>query len=197
MRTVDTVAHRVDTFRLLSTVIPALLAGLLLFLMGCAAPERPSGPVVAHVTNVHDGDTVMVLYHGGPERIRLYGIDCPEKEQPYGQEATDEVSHLLMNQNVTVEEKGRDRYGRLLAILQLSDGRFVNQELVRTGACWWYQKYASRDRELERLEGEAKAAHTGLWASSNPIAPWEWRKQHRNRLSTTPFEWLRSLSEDE
>ena len=139
----------------------------------------------------------MALYHGGSERIRLYGIDCPEKEQPYGREATDEASSLLMNQNVTVEEKGRDRYGRLLAKLQLSDGRSVNQELVRTGACWWYRKYASRDQVMERLESEAKAARTGLWASSNPIAPWEWRKQHRDQLKTTPFEWLRGLSEDE
>ena len=73
---------------------------------------------------------------------------------------------------------GTDRHGRTIAEVRLPDGRSLNHELVKAGACWWYRKYAPSDAELERLETKARKQHRGIWATDEPMPPWDWRKQH-------------------
>ncbi len=124
-----------------------------------------------------DGDTIDVLHNRRAERIRLYGIDCPEKRQAFGSRAKQSTSHLAFGQTVTITSHGHDRYGRTIGDVILPDGKNLNQELVREGMCWWYRKYASNDTTLERLETEAMNARRGLWADPNPIPPWDWRKR--------------------
>jgi endonuclease YncB( thermonuclease family) len=165
------------------------LAFFLALLVGCAAPQHGAEPSVAYVVNVHDGDTVTALYRGRNARIRLNGIDCPETEQAYGREATDATTSLVLYKNVTIDEKGQDRRGWIIADVQFADGQSLNRELVKSGSCWWYRKHAPDDRELERLESEARATQKGLWAVPNPVPPWEWRKQHLDRTKVTPLEW--------
>ena len=128
-----------------------------------------------NVVAVTDGDTISVLHSGKAERIRLNGIDCPEKAQPYGHKAKEAASALVFGKGVTVQTYGQDKYGRTIGEVILPDGQNVNQELVRAGMCWWYRKYAPGDATLERLETEAREAKRGLWADSHPIPPWEWR----------------------
>jgi len=70
---------------------------------------------------------------------------------------------------------GQDKYGRTLADVFLLDGTHVNHTLVKDGWCWWYRKYAPRNRELERLEKEAREAKKGLWVAPTQVPPWEWR----------------------
>jgi len=130
-----------------------------------------SGPVV----RILDGDTIEVLHNQHPERIRLSGIDCPEKGQAYGQKAKDAVADLAFRKEVTVQTHGKDKYKRTLADLILSDGTSVNQQLVKDGWCWWYRKYAPRDTVLEGLEKEAREAKKGLWADPQPVPPWVYR----------------------
>ena len=120
-------------------------------------------------------DTITVLHSGKPERIRLYGIDCPEKRQPFGKRAKQFTSSLVFGKHVRVEEHGRDRYKRTIGEVVLSDGRNVNHELVKAGMCWWYRKYAPNNEVLEQLEQEARDAKRGLWAEPDPVPPWEWR----------------------
>lgn len=172
-----------------------IFAPLLALLIGCASQEPRAEPSIAHVVNVHEGDIITALYHGRSERFRLYGIDCPEKDQAYSQEATDATTSLVLNQNVMIDEKGQDRHGRTIAEVRFNDGQLLNRELVKAGACWWYRKQAPSDRELERLESGARSAHKGLWAVPNPVPPWEWRKQHLDRTKITPFDWYRYFSE--
>ena len=129
------------------------------------------------VVSVLDGDTIEVLHNHHAERIRLSGIDCPEKGQAYGQKAKNAVADLAFRKEVTVQTHGKDKYKRTLADLILSDGTSVNQQLVKEGWCWWYRKYAPGDTTLERLEIEAREARRGLWVEPNPIPPWEWRKR--------------------
>ena len=93
-----------------------------------------------------------VLHHQHLERIRLSGIDCPEKGQAYGQKAKHAASDLVFGKDVTIQMHGHDKYKRTLADVLLPDGMSLNQELVRQGVCWWYRKYAPGDTVLEGLE---------------------------------------------
>ena len=124
-----------------------------------------------------DGDTIAVMHHNKPERVRLHGIDCPEKGQAYGKGAKQAASSLVFKKDVAVRVYGKDKYGRTIAAIILPDGTNVNNKLVRDGWCWWYRKYAAGDIDLARAEAEAKKAKRGLWQGSSPVPPWEWRKR--------------------
>jgi len=114
------------------------------------------------VVKITDGDTIQVLHDGKPERIRLVGIDCPERGEPYSEQATQLTSDLAANQTVTIRPETTDRYGRTVAAVILPDGRDLSQELLRAGMAIWYQKY-STDTELRDIEAAAKARHLGIW----------------------------------
>ncbi|MGC4095756.1 MAG: thermonuclease family protein [Nitrospira sp.] len=146
---------------------------VLLFLFSVAPAFSFTGRVVA----VLDGDTLEVLHSGKAERIRLTGIDCPEKKQPFGQRAKQATSTLSFGQYVTVHSDGKDRYGRVLGEVELRDGTNLNYELVRQGWCWWYWKYAPDEILLALLEAGAREAKKGLWVDPSPVPPWEWRKR--------------------
>jgi endonuclease YncB( thermonuclease family) len=129
------------------------------------------------VVGILDGDTIEVLQNDHAERIRLNGIDCPEKGQAYGKNAKQAASELIFGREVTLQTHGFDKYGRTIADVILSDGTNVNQELVKNGWCWWYRKYAPKNVVLEELERRARGGRLGLWADPDPIPPWEWRKR--------------------
>ena len=130
-----------------------------------------SGRVVA----VSDGDTIRVMHGGLAEPVRLWGIDCPEQGQPFGTRARQFTGDLAFGKDVKVIVREVDRYRRMVGEIFLPDGRNLSRELVRAGLAWWYRPYARGDRELERLEREARAARRGLWADAHPVPPWEWR----------------------
>ncbi len=88
------------------------------------------------VVGVSDGDTITVLHKGKGERIRLHGIDCPEKRQAFGNRAKQFTSKLVFGNTVTVQVMDRDRYGRTVGVVLLPDGRSLNHELVRAGLAW-------------------------------------------------------------
>jgi len=131
-----------------------------------------SGPVVS----VLDGDTIEVLHNTHPERIRLSGIDCPEKGQAFGMRAKLAASELVFGKEVMLQTHGYDKYKRTLADVFLPDGTNVNHTLVKEGWCWWFRKYAPGDTVLEGLEKGAREAKKGLWVDPKPVSPWEWRK---------------------
>jgi len=151
-----------------------LLAVLLIVLL--AMPVL-AGEFSGHVVGVIDGDTIEVLHNGKAERIRLNGIDCPEKGQAYGKKAKQVASDLAFGKDVTIQTHGKDKYGRTIGEVLLPDGMNVNQELVKDGWCWWYRKYAPGNTVLEGLEMDAREAGKGLWADPQRVPPWEWRKR--------------------
>lgn len=151
-----------------------LLVPLLSILLGTPVGAGESSH---RVVGVIDGDTIEVLHNQHPQRIRLHGIDCPEKVQAFGNKAKQAASALMFGKDVTLQTYGKDRYGRTIADVLLADGTNVNQELVKHGWCWWYRKYAPNNARLEQLEREAKDAQIGLWADPKPVPPWEWRRQ--------------------
>ena len=107
-------------------------------------------------------------------KVRLNGIDCPEKRQAFGARAKQLTSELAFGKTVTVRPFGKDRYGRMLGDVVLPDGRVLNQELVAAGMAWHYTRY-SKDETLARLERRAREARVGLWSEARPVAPWEFR----------------------
>ena len=131
-----------------------IVALALLLLLALPAAGDFTGPVVS----VLDGDTIEVLHNTHPERVRLSGIDCPEKGQAFGNRAKQAASALAFGKDVILQTHGQDKYGRMLADVFLSDGTNANQALVKDGWCWWYRKYAPGDTVLEELEQAAREA---------------------------------------
>ncbi len=132
--------------------------------------------LTASVTGVIEGDVIRVVHEGRTDKIRLNGIDCPEKGQDYSPHARQAVSELVLRQDVTLHTFGKDKYDRTIADVFLPDGTNVNQRLVEEGWCWWYRKHAPDDAELERLEREARDAKKGLWQDPHPVPPWAFRR---------------------
>ena len=145
--------------------------------LACAALFAQAAEFTAPVIGISDGDTIKVLQDGVSKRIRLWGIDCPEMKQAFGTRAKQFTGDLAFGKTVTLRVHDVDRYGRQVAEIILPDGRNLNQEIVRAGFAWWYRQYARHDKELERLEGEAKAAKLGLWVDKDPMPPWEFRRR--------------------
>ncbi|KAI8030040.1 Staphylococcal-like nuclease CAN2 [Camellia lanceoleosa] len=110
-------------------------------------------------------------------RIRLRGIDAPESAMPYGKEAKEELTKLVQGKCLRVLVFDQDRYGRSVGDIYCN-GIFIQESMLKKGLAWHYKAYDRRP-ELEKWEKEAQAKRVGLWASSNPEMPWEWRKDRR------------------
>ena len=150
-----------------------LLPLLLLFTLSVQA-ETLEGKVV----KIADGDTLTLLTPSNQQvKIRLAGIDTPERKQPFGKRAKQALAKLAFQKQVLVEVEAKDRYGRTIGVVFV-DGLNVNAELVKQGMAWVYRKYTD-DKRLYTLESEAKQAKRGLWLDENPIPPWEWRRGKR------------------
>lgn len=159
------------------TQMRLVLRPLLIFL---ALGAAPAPEFTAQVVGVSDGDTITVLRDDKTQvKIRLHGIDAPELGQDFGSKAKFALSKLTWKHQVTVQPKGTDRYGRTIADVFLEDGASVTRELVAAGWAWHYVKYAPDDKDLARLEEEARTARRGLWSDPKPVPPWEWRAARR------------------
>ena len=127
----------------------------------------------ARVVKIIDGDTIKILTSERQQiKVRLYGIDAPEKKQPYGTAAKRYLSDLIAGKTVQIEELGKDRYKRVLGIVYL-DGKDVNEILVLNGYAWAFTKYS---KIYESQERQARNKGLGLWQDKNPIKPEIWRK---------------------
>jgi micrococcal nuclease len=146
-----------------------------------AAPGKFTGRVVG----VSDGDTLTVLRDKTPVKVRLWGVDAPEKSQAFGQQAKKRTSALAFGETVTVLPEDVDRYGRTVARVVLPDGRSLNWVLVAEGYAWWYRAYA-RDETLAKAEAAAQHERLGLWGAKTPEPPWEFRKHERERRQKQP-----------
>ncbi|ART61548.1 hypothetical protein CBP36_21415 (plasmid) [Acidovorax carolinensis] len=125
---------------------------------------------------VIDGDTVAVLSADRKmTRCRLYGIDAPEKGQAYGEVSKKSLSDLAYRKVLDVRLTGTDRYGRAICRLLL-DGVDINREQVARGMAWVYRRY-SQDRAYFDAEAGARSQRLGLWAGTNPVPPWDFRRQ--------------------
>lgn len=133
------------------------------------------------VISVTDGDTITVLVNGNSRKVRLSGIDCPEKSQAFGQQAKAFTSKTAYSRNVVVISQGKDRYKRTIGEVILPDGQNLNNLLLQNGFAWWYHQF-SHDKQKQSLEIDARNSRLGLWSHVGPSAPWEYRKQRKAQL---------------
>ena len=113
--------------------------------------------------------------------------------QPFGNRAKQFTGSLVFGKEVLIKSTGKDRYGRTIGEIFV-DGMSVGEELVKNGAAWWYQKYSSNSK-LSELEREARHRKCGLWVEKNPMAPWDWRIQKKNRSKNKIDDGQRPKSE--
>ena len=137
------------------------------------------GQLKGKVISIADGDTFTLLVENRQIKIRLHGIDCPEKGQDFYQAAKQFLSDKIFNKNVLVMSKGKDRYGRTVGLV-LVDGINVNEELLKAGLAWHYKRY-DRNPSWEELEHQARIKKKGIWSQPNPGTPSEWRKAAKLR----------------
>jgi len=139
----------------------------------------PEFGLTGRVVRVADGDTLSVLDRNNKQhKIRLHGIDTPEREQRYGKAAWDALADMVDGKTVNVVVLGEDSYGRTDGTIYLGE-RNINLAMVAGGHAWWYRYYAPNDRLLAATEEKARAEKRGLWAQADPMPPWDWRRQQR------------------
>jgi len=150
-----------------------LLPLLLLFTLSVQA-ETLEGKVI----KIADGDTLTLLTSSNQQvKVRLAGIDTPERKQPFGNRAKQALSNLAFQKQALVEVETIDRYGRTIGVVFVGS-KNLNAELVKQGMAWVYRKYTD-DERLYVLESRAKKERLGLWLQENPVPPWDWRRGRR------------------
>lgn len=142
---------------------------------GRSAPAKISSEMVGTVVGITDGDTITVLSGKTQFKVRLSGIDAPEKRQPFGAAAKQKLSDSIYKQPVVLVVHGKDRNQRSIADVFVGK-RWINLEMVRSGYAWRYTAY-SHDPQLIAAEDAARSTKRGLWVDPAPVAPWDWRKQ--------------------
>ena len=146
---------------------------LIILLFPLAAASQIQGKAVA----ITDGDTFTLLTIDQRQiKIRLYGIDCPEKGQAFGTKAKEKLSELIFGKYLTVTDRGLDRYGRTLGMVFHGELN-ICEEMIRTGFAWHFIRYDS-NKAWDLLEEQARREKVGLWSDPEPVAPWIWRKQN-------------------
>jgi micrococcal nuclease len=144
-----------------------------------------SKTVTGKVVKVADGDTITILDSDNRQhKIRLYGIDTPEKSQAYGKKAKTFTANLVAGKAVKVKVYDTDRYGRSVGVVFVG-GPNVNRAIIKNGFAWQYRKYckASFCDDWLGLERQARNHGIGLWGGKNPQAPWDWRRAKKTGSS--------------
>ena len=155
------------------------VVSLLLIFSGSAFADYLDCP--CKVVKVSDGDTVHVLDQSRTKhKIRLGGIDAPERKQAFGKKSKENLAKYVAGQNVEVEYDKRDRYGRIIGKI-IKDGQDINLLQIKDGFAWHYKEYQREQSELDRMlyssaEIEARNIKMGLW-SDPAVPPWEYRKK--------------------
>lgn len=156
------------------------LRSVVIILAFFAEPDAKLHELTGKVVRIADGDTLTVLDGDNVQhKIRLHGIDAPEKGQAFGTKAKEALAGKVHEKTVRVVWKEKDRYGRIVGDVHLGD-RKINIEMVHDGYAWWYRQYAPKSKTLEHAEEEAKKEKRGLWRDREPEPPWEYRKRERD-----------------
>lgn len=169
----------------------AWIAGAALLPTGATTGAEARSLVVS-VVGIADGDTLTVLDSNRLQhKVRLSGIDAPEKNQPFGDRSRQNLSARVHGKTVRVEWSKEDRYGRWVAKVLLeppagcqpscAQPLDVNLEQVRAGLAWHYKQYESEQPRTDRqtyaqAEQTARAERIGLWSDPHPVMPWDWRQ---------------------
>lgn len=149
-----------------------------------------AGTLEGRIIGIADGDTVTLLDGSNSQhKIRLAGIDAPEKKQAFGTRSKESLSDIVFGKTVTVETGKIDRYGRTIGKILVNDTD-ANLEQIKRGMAWHYRTYQREQRPQDRssyaaAEIDARTAKRGLWQDADPTPPWNFRKDTRTLASRT------------
>ena len=165
-----------------------------LFVVATATTADAQNTLTGRVVGVADGDTVTVLDASKSQhRIRVAGIDAPERGQPGGQRSKESLSMLVYDQPVRVESNKRDRFDRIVGKVWVASPDSpcrgkpdcpmtldAGLAQITMGRAWWFRKYADEQAPEDRsryefAETEARGKKAGLWRDGTAVPPWEWR----------------------
>lgn len=152
----------------------------ILFIFTMMASVAQAATLTGRVIKIADGDTLTILDAQNQQfKIRMAGIDAPEKKQPFGERSKQNLARLTFNRQVSVDWEKTDRYHRIVGKI-LVNGNDVNIQQIRAGLAWWYEKYrkeqsSADQRQYAEAEQLARRQKVGLWQEPNPTPPWEWR----------------------
>jgi len=165
-----------DLVHQMRTITHIIALALLASVTAAADIKEIAGKVVG----VSDGDTLTVLDASKTQyKIRLQGIDAPEKAQAFGEKSKQALSGMVFGKTVKIESKGTDRYSRTLGEVFVGTN-WINRAMVEQGWAWHYVQY-SKSAELAKAEQEAKRKGLGLWRDKEPLPPWTFRKNKRTK----------------
>ncbi|WP_291103033.1 thermonuclease family protein [Hydrogenophaga sp.] len=166
--------------RFFSQMKHLIAAFLVAFVQGTSHADVIGGQVVG----VTDGDTITLLdSYQRQHKIRLSGIDAPERKQAFGQRSRELLASLVFSKHVEVESDKKDRYGRTVGKV-VFEGSDINLAMVAAGLAWHYKAYEEEQSLPDRIlyaksENEARSERRGLWVDPEPEAPWDWRHNGR------------------
>lgn len=134
-----------------------------------------------HVSQIFDGDSFDAQYNGEKIRIRLYGIDSPEKKQTYGTQSRKALQEILDNNPLAfVDTLYHDPYGRAVSIVYFEHTN-IQEMLLQNGETWVYTQFCDTTicDKWKNLQKQAKKENKGLWQNKNPLPPWQWRRNNK------------------
>ena len=165
----------------------------LIFILFIAHGFAFGGTLTGRVVRITDGDTLVILDSSDAQhKIRLSGIDAPERGQAFGTKSKEHLSSSVAGKFVVVEYEKRDRSKRIVGKVLLS-GEDMNLEQIKAGLAWHYKKYQNEQTTADRVkysdaEREARMAKRGLWQDANPMPPWDYRKgERKQKKAMEPF----------
>lgn len=154
---------------------------IFLFTSSSIIIQKTQQKITGNVVKIVDGDTFDLLTQDTVKiRIRLNGIDCPERKQDYYQVCKDALSQYIFGKKVTLVIHGKDRWKRTLADVYVNN-ESINHKMIKNGFAWHFKKY-SKDKKLAQAEEYARKKKMGLWKMKDPVAPWN----HRNPVKRLP-----------
>jgi endonuclease YncB( thermonuclease family) len=152
------------------------------FLLVCIGfGQAFAGSLSGDVVSVADGDTITVLDASKKQhRVRLAGIDAPEKSQAFGNRSRQSLAQLVFRRSVTVDYEKSDRYGRIVGVVFVGDVD-TNLEQIKRGMAWHYKVFEREQSATDRIayadaEADARSDGRGLWADADPVTPWDFRR---------------------
>lgn len=178
-------SHNAPMSAISRAIAPFWVVALFASAPALAGAEIITGTVVG----IADGDTVTVLDEQHRQhKVRLAGIDAPEKTQDFGNRSKRSLSELAYRRQVTVETTKADRYGRQVGKVIVA-GQDVNLEQVHRGMAWHYKAYQQEQSPVDRqayatAEDAARSAKAGLWVMRDPTPPSEFRRENREPASS-------------
>jgi micrococcal nuclease len=175
---------RTRAIRAVTTAVLILISWLVIYIQQHGATKtgqdiQQSQPGLYAVSRFVDGDTIGVTMNGKEERVRFIGVDTPETHKPntpvqcYGPAAAAYTKNIIGPRRVRLEadslSSNRDRYNRLLRYVYLTDGRLVNEELIKNGYGFYYPYFPfTKSEQFSADQETARSANRGLWGNCSP-----------------------------